>query len=98
MTKQVLKVIAMGILAGTAIFIMPFFIVKLIVFFLITGLIFRLLGKGGHWRRGYGIDRKKRYAFAKRWHSMSGEDRKSFMEKMEKELFNQAGPSSAENR
>lgn len=91
MTKQILKVVLAGALAGAALFIMPFLIIRLVVFFLLISLIFRLVGRRGHWQHQswrYGIDPQKRYAFAKRWHSMSTDERTSFMQKMESEIFN----------
>ncbi len=92
MTKQIFRVVLAGILAGLAIFIMPFLIIKTVIFFLLIGAIFRLVGgRGGRWHRGdwgSGIDPQKRYAFAKRWQSMDTSERKSFMDKMETEMFN----------
>lgn len=91
MTKQILKVVLAGALAGAALFIMPFLIIRLVVFFLLISLIFRLVGRRGHWQHQswrYGIDPQKRYAFAKRWHNMSTDERTSFMQKMEGEMFN----------
>lgn len=92
MTKQIFRVVLAGILAGVAIFIMPFLIIKTVVFFLLIGAIFRLVGgRGSRWHGGgwgSGIDPQKRYAFARRWQSMDPAERKSFMDKMETEMFN----------
>ncbi len=92
MTKQILKVILAGILGGLAIFIMPFLIIKTVIFFLLIGAIFRLVGgRGGRWHQGgwgSGIDPQKRYAFAKRWQSMDTNERKSFKDKMDTKMLN----------
>lgn len=102
MTKQFLKVILAGVLAGVAIFMMPFIIIRIVIFFLIIGLIFRLVG-GRRRRWGYGpwshgVDPQKRYAFAKRWHNMSANEKTSFKEKMEAELFGTTNNPTAENK
>ena len=102
MTKQIFKVVLAGILGGLAIFIMPFLIIKTVIFFLLIGGIFRLVGgRGGPWHRGgwgTGIDPQKRYAFAKRWQSMDTNERKSFMDKMEAEMFNKQNNTGIEIR
>ena len=92
MTQQILKAIAAGILAGIVIFLVPF-VLKIVVIFLIIGLIFRLFGYRRRWHRGYVFLNKPEYM--RRWHSMTNEERKNFMEKMEKELFTQPEQSSA---
>jgi hypothetical protein len=46
MTNQVLKVVAVGILLGTAAFFMPKVLLAIVVFFVIFELLFR-------WRLGY---------------------------------------------
>ena len=102
MTKQIFKVVLAGILAGLAIFIMPFLLIKTVIFFLLIGAIFRLVsGRGGRWHRGgwgSGIDPHKRYAFAKRWQTMDTNERKSFMDKMEAEMFNSQNDRNIEIR
>jgi len=91
MSNRVLKAIGIGLLAGTAIYFAPFFLVRVLIFFLIIGLIFRLFGWRRRWYRGYGFWHNP--AYARRWHSMTDEERKAFMEKMEKELFNKQDPT-----
>ena len=87
MTKQIIKVIAAGMLAGVALFLMPFMLIRLLAIFLIVRVIFRLLGGN---RRQW----KERHAnhfypaFARRWHHMNDEQKKSFREKMENDFFN----------
>jgi hypothetical protein len=54
MITSILKVVLAGILGGFLLFIIPFLIFKALFFFLIVGLIFRLVGGGrrpGRWRR-----------------------------------------------
>jgi hypothetical protein len=73
MIRQILKTALAGILAGLALFILPFFLIRVFVFFLLIGAIFKLLGGR---RRGM-----HHYAFANKFHHMSEEDRKTFMAK-----------------
>jgi hypothetical protein len=74
MTTQVLRTIAAGILAGIALFMIPFFLIRVLIFFLLLKGIFRLLG----WRRRpWGM----RYAYAHNYRNMNEEERKAFMEK-----------------
>ncbi|MES1214440.1 MAG: hypothetical protein ABUT20_02895 [Bacteroidota bacterium] len=87
MTKQILKVIAAGMLAGVALFLMPFLLIRILVIFLIIRVIFRLVGGGRHWKRGQ-HGHHFYPAFARRWQHMSEEEKKSFREKMENDFFN----------
>jgi hypothetical protein len=75
MTTQILRTVAAGVLAGIALFMVPFFLIKVLIFFLLIKAIFRLLG----WRRRHwgGM----RYAYAHKFQNMSEEDRKAFEEK-----------------
>ena len=74
MTKQIFKTVFAGILAGVALFMMPFIIIKVLVFFLIIKAIFRLMGGG---RRHAHM----RYAYAHKFQNMSEEERSAFMQK-----------------
>jgi hypothetical protein len=74
MVTQVLKTVLAGILAGVLIFMMPFLIIKVLIFFLLIKAIFRLMG-GGRYRRQW------HYAYAHKYHHMSEEDRKAFIQK-----------------
>lgn len=50
---SILKITLAGILGSLALFIIPFLLFKAVVFFLIAGLIFRLVGRRryyGRWR------------------------------------------------
>lgn len=53
MTNQFLKFVLGGILLGTALFFIPFFVLKVFVFFLIIGLLFRIFSRPRYhgWRR-----------------------------------------------
>lgn len=90
------KIILGGILAGIALFIMPFILIRVVIFFLLIGLIFRLFGgRRWHWQHRhafYGIDPQKKHVYAQRWRNMNEEERKSFIQKMEAEFMNR--PSS----
>ncbi len=88
MTTNVFKAILIGSLAGVLLFFMPFFLFRALLVILIISLIFRLFGFRRRWPGRYGG-----YSFGnnpanlQRWYSMSDDERKSFKEKMEKELF-----------
>lgn len=74
MTKQILKTVLAGVLAGVALFMMPFIIIKVIFFFLLIKAVFRLMGGGrrhSHWR----------YAYSQKYQNMSEEERAAFMQK-----------------
>ena len=87
MTKQILKVIAAGILAGIALFLMPFILLRIVAIFLIIRVMFRLLGGSRHWKARHG-GHHFYPAFARRWQHMNDDEKKSFREKMENEFFN----------
>lgn len=73
MTKQFFKTILAGILAGVLIFMMPFLLLKVLVFFLLIKAIFRLMGGGrrhAHWK----------YAYAHKLQNMTEDERKAFMQ------------------
>jgi hypothetical protein len=76
MTKEVLKTVFAGILAGVALFMIPFFLIKVIIFFLLIKAIFRLLVGKRRWHGG-----GMRMAFVQKYNSMSEDERKAFMEK-----------------
>lgn len=73
MIPQILKTVLAGVLAGVAIFMMPFIIIKVLIFFLLIKAIFRLMGGGRrhHWR----------YAYAHKYKNMSEEERMAFKQK-----------------
>ena len=101
MTTKVLKAIGIGVLAGAAIFFVPFpfrfFFGFLLIFFMIRFFWWGRWGyRGYQGYSGYGIWNNRSYA--QRWHSMSDEERKAFIRKMENELFAGADPVSTEKK
>lgn len=74
MTKQILKTILAGILAGAALFVMPFFLIRVFVFIMIMAAIIKLLA-GGRYRYG------RHYAFAEKFANSTEEERAAFREK-----------------
>lgn len=78
MAKQIFKMILIGILAGVALFMMPFFLLKVLVFFLIIGAICRLWW-GGRRRGGWG---GYHFAYADKIRNMNEEEYKAYKEKM----------------
>ncbi|WP_461043226.1 hypothetical protein [Spirosoma harenae] len=85
MNNNLLRSILAGALLGAALFIMPFFLLRVLVFFLIIGALFRLFGRRrygrGGWRpgRGYGY----MPAFADRIRQMSDEEYSQFKQRYE---------------
>jgi hypothetical protein len=73
MTTQFFKTILAGILAGIALFMFPFVLLRVLFFFLIIGAIFRLLR--GPRQRGF---RGRHYAFAQHYANMSEEEKTNF--------------------
>jgi hypothetical protein len=83
MTKQILKAIALGILGGLALFAIPFFLLKAVIFILLFRIIF---GFFGHRRFGPGAG--PGFAFAGAGHMkhkfqhMTEEERNAYFTKM----------------
>ena len=84
MTKQILKVVTLGILGGLALFAFPFFVLKAVIFIVLLGFIFRLFIGRRRFGRGFGPG----FAFAEggnmkqHFQNMTREERKAFFEKM----------------
>ncbi|MFZ1676865.1 MAG: hypothetical protein WAT91_06310 [Saprospiraceae bacterium] len=84
MTKQILKVVAFGILGGLALFAFPFFLLKAVIVILLVGFMFRLFGGRRRFDHRFGPD----FAFEgsghmrQRFQQMSEEEKKAFFEKM----------------
>lgn len=80
MNNTLLRSILAGLLLGTALFIVPFFLLRLLAFFLIIGALFRLFGGGRFRRGGWGRGRGFGYmpAFTDRVRQMSDEEYAQF--------------------
>jgi hypothetical protein len=89
MTTQIFKTVLAGILAGVALFMIPFFLIRILIFFLLVKAIFRLLGGR---RRYWG--RYPAYAYSCR--TMSEDDRKAFATKYGSSCYgkNEGSPES----
>jgi hypothetical protein len=88
MTKQLLKPILIGILAGGVLFILPFFLLRTLLFILLIGGLFRLLaGRRFGWGRyGYGRyahDGGFSPALADTIRSMSEEEYRAFRQRFQ---------------
>lgn len=70
MTKQILKTVLAGILFGTAMFMVPIFLIKVFAFFLLIKLAFNLLGFG------------RRNRFKQHFKNMSDEEKSAYMKNM----------------
>ena len=86
MNNTLVKSILAGLLLGAALFIMPFFLIRLVFFILIIGALFRLFGGGRYRRGGWGRGRGFGYmpAFTDRIRHMSDDEYNQF-----KQRFNQ---------
>lgn len=73
MSNQIIKTIVFGVVLGAALFWVPFFALKVLVFFLLFGFFFRFFGR----RRYYG---PTGWAFADKIRNMSEEEYSSFKE------------------
>jgi len=90
-TTQVLKAIFIGAAAGAIIFFTPFPFRFFFIFFLLF-FVFRFFA-WNKWRRNYADQHFWNPSYTQRWRNMTDEERKAFMQKMEKELF--AGATTA---
>jgi hypothetical protein len=89
-TTRVLKAILIGAIAGAALFFIPFPFRFFFIFFLIF-FAFRFFAFGryrGNWRNEFTpYQFMHNDVYAERWRSMSDEERRAFLKKMEAELF-----------
>jgi hypothetical protein len=87
MTKQLLKPVLIGILAGAVLFVLPFFLLRTLLFVLLIGGLFRFLaGRRFGWGRydyGRGYDRGFSPALADTIRSMSEEDYQAFRQRFQ---------------
>jgi hypothetical protein len=96
MNNQVLKTIIFGALIGAAIFAAPFFVLKVLAFFLIVGLFFRIFrGRRGHYRRKWGGPWG--WAYADKIRTMSDEDYQSFKENYSQRCWPEDSQNSDKN-
>ena len=79
MAKQFFKMVLIGVLAGVALFMAPFFLIKFFIFFLLIGAICRLWWGGRRHRKGWG---GYQFAFADKIRNMNEEEYAAFKEKM----------------
>jgi hypothetical protein len=96
MTKQLIKPILIGILAGAALFVMPFFLLRVLLFFLIIGALFRLFRGSRYrgWRRNY-FGGGFHPAFADTIRNMSEEEYSAFRQKFEASCYRATGKQKA---
>jgi hypothetical protein len=95
MTKQLLKPVLLGILAGGVLFVLPFFLLRTLLFFLLIGGLFRLFaGRWFSWRGRYGYSHDRGFspALADTIRSMSEEDYQAFRQRFQ----NYSNPSGGE--
>ena len=76
MKRQLIKTITVGAVLGAALFLLPFFVLKVLVIFLLFGLVFRFFGRHRSYRGPYG------WAFADKIRTMSDEEYTAFKERL----------------
>ncbi|WP_114792171.1 hypothetical protein U0035_10005 [Niabella yanshanensis] len=81
MNRSILKPVIAGALIGAALFFIPFFVLRVAVFVLIVGLLFRLFGRRS-W--GPGSRRQERFTrFADKVRNMTDEEYAQFKERFQ---------------
>ena len=83
---KILKLIITGAIAGAALFLMPFFIIKIAIFLLMAGLFFKLFIGRRFGRPGMGGGH--RFAFADKVRHMTDEEYNSFKANCDKRCGN----------
>ena len=76
MNRQWIKTIIAGALLGAALFYLPFFVMKVMVIFLLFGMMFRFFGRHRGYRGPYG------WAYADKIRSMSDDEYSAFKTRM----------------
>jgi len=84
--KQIFRVILAGMLGGVALFILPFFVIRIVAFFFLISLIFRLV-RPHRSRRAFSFCHNP--ANRPDWKNMTKEERELFKEKMKNDFFSQ---------
>ena len=101
MNNNLIKSILAGLLLGVALFIMPFFLVRLVFFLILISVLFRLFGGGrGRFRGGWGRGRGSGYmpAFADRIRQMSDDEYTQFKQRYNQDDCRTDGyPKSTDN-
>ncbi len=77
MNRQILKPVLIGLLLGTGLYFMPFFLLRVALFILVAGLIFRLFFGRRRFGRGFS---ERRFQMADRIRNMSEEEYARFKE------------------
>ena len=85
MAKQLLKPVLIGILVGAVLFVLPFFLLRTLLFVLLIGGLFRFLaGRRFRWGRySHGPDPGFSPALADTIRSMSEEDYQAFRQRFQ---------------
>ena len=96
MNNPLLKSILAGLLLGLALFVMPFFLIRLALFILIVGALFRLFG-AGRFRRGWGHGYGHMPAFADRIRQMSDDEYTEFKQRYKGRWSNAPDQGKSEN-
>lgn len=79
MNRSIVKPVIAGILIGLGLFFIPFFIIRVALFFLVAALIVRLfIGRGRRWGSSFG---ERRLAFTDHIRNMSEEEYTRFKQK-----------------
>ena len=81
MNRSIVKPIIGGVLIGAALFFIPFFVLRVAVFVLIIGLLFRLFGRGSWGPAGRRQERFTR--FADKIRNMTDEEYNQFRERFQ---------------
>ncbi|MBX3256620.1 MAG: hypothetical protein KF862_20960 [Chitinophagaceae bacterium] len=76
MNRSIVKPVLAGVVIGLGLFFIPFFILRVALFLLIAGLVFRLFA--GRRRRFGGPFKERRFAFADHIRNMSEEEYTQF--------------------
>ncbi len=96
MNREIVKPILIGILLGAALFIMPFFLIRALVFFLIIGALFRLFRGGRRFRRWH--HRELHPAFTDTIRDMSEEEYKVYRQKLEANFYGYHAKKGEDNK
>lgn len=88
MKKSLFKPIVGGVFIGSILFLMPFFILKLVLFFMVCGAFMRLFGRRHRYGMGFGPH------FADKIRGMSDEEYDAFKTKFQGRCKRQRSPEA----